>query len=61
MRWRHAGRQAERRRGAARRLRRYEILDTAEEEPFQRIVELVQTVLGVPMAAVTLIDGDRQW
>ena len=42
-------------------LRRYEIVDTAEEAPFQRIVELVQTVLGVPAAAVTLIDAERQW
>ncbi|MEP7241815.1 MAG: sensor domain-containing diguanylate cyclase [Devosia sp.] len=42
-------------------LRRYDILDTADEEPFRRIVELVQTVLGVPMAAVALIDAERQW
>ena len=42
-------------------LRRYEIVDTAEEAPFQRVVELVQTILGVPAAAVTLIDGERQW
>jgi diguanylate cyclase (GGDEF)-like protein len=42
-------------------LRRYEILDTAEEAPFQRIVELVRTVLGVPIAAISLLDGQRQW
>jgi diguanylate cyclase (GGDEF)-like protein len=42
-------------------LRRYEVLDTPEEEAFQRIVELVRTVLGVPMAAVSLVDGQRQW
>jgi diguanylate cyclase (GGDEF)-like protein len=42
-------------------LRRYEILDTAEEAPFQRIAELVQVVLGVPVAAVTVIDAERQW
>jgi diguanylate cyclase (GGDEF)-like protein len=42
-------------------LRRYEILDTPPEEAFQRIVELVRTVLGVPMAAVSLVDGQRQW
>jgi diguanylate cyclase (GGDEF)-like protein len=42
-------------------LRRYEILDTSEEQPFQRVVELVQTILHVPAAAVTLIDADRQW
>jgi diguanylate cyclase (GGDEF)-like protein len=42
-------------------LQRYEILDTGEEEPFRRVVELVQAILGVPMAAVSLIDADRQW
>ncbi len=42
-------------------LRRYEILDTAEEEPFRRVVDLVRTVLGVPIAAVSLIDANRQW
>ncbi|WP_156840241.1 GGDEF domain-containing protein [Novosphingobium aquimarinum] len=36
--------------------------DLAEKriEPFERITALVKTVLGVPMAAVTFIDGDRQ-
>ncbi len=42
-------------------LRRYEIRDTAESRPFQRIVDLVQQIMGVPMAAVTLIDADTQW
>jgi diguanylate cyclase (GGDEF)-like protein len=42
-------------------LRRYEILDTPPEAAFQRVVELVRAVLGAPMAAVTLIDRDRQW
>jgi diguanylate cyclase (GGDEF)-like protein len=42
-------------------LHRYEILDTPVEGPFQRVVELVQAVLGVPIAAVTLVDRDRQW
>jgi diguanylate cyclase (GGDEF)-like protein len=42
-------------------LRRYEALDTGDDKPFQRIVELVQTVLGVPAAAITLVDGERQW
>jgi diguanylate cyclase (GGDEF)-like protein len=42
-------------------LNRYDIVDTGEEQPFQRVVELVQTILGVPIAAVTLIDSDRQW
>ena len=42
-------------------LRRYEVLDTPVETPFEKITKLVQTVLGVPISAVSLIDGDRQW
>ena len=42
-------------------LRRYEINEPSDNRPFQRIVELIQQVIGVPMAAVTLIDGDTQW
>src|SRR5690349_21505460 len=42
-------------------LHRYEILDTGEEEPFTRIVDLVQAIMAVPMASVSLIDADRQW
>jgi diguanylate cyclase (GGDEF)-like protein len=42
-------------------LHRYEVLDTAAEEPFDRITKLVRMVLGVPVAAVTLIDSNRQW
>ncbi len=42
-------------------LRRYEIRDLGDSRPFQRIVDLVQQVIGVPMAAVTLIDSDTQW
>jgi diguanylate cyclase (GGDEF)-like protein len=42
-------------------LARYDILDTAAEGAFDRITELVRTVLGVPMSAVSLIDGHRQW
>lgn len=42
-------------------LRRYEILDTPEEEAFQRIVELVRAVLDVPMVAVSLVDSRRVW
>ncbi len=42
-------------------LRRLDVLDTAAEEPFEKIVTLVRTVLGVPMATVTLVDRDRQW
>ncbi|WP_159983169.1 MULTISPECIES: sensor domain-containing diguanylate cyclase [unclassified Novosphingobium] len=42
-------------------LRRLEILDTEPEDAFENIVSLVRTVLGVPIAAVSLIDEDRQW
>ncbi|MBB3693439.1 diguanylate cyclase [Sphingomonas sp. BK580] len=42
-------------------LRRLEILDTPLEQPFEKIVTLVRTVLAVPIATVTLVDRDRQW
>lgn len=42
-------------------LQRLEILDTPEEAPFEKIVNLVEQILHVPMCAVSLIDRDRQW
>lgn len=42
-------------------LQRLSVLDTEPEEAFENIVALVRTVLGVPMAAVSLLDEDRQW
>ncbi|WP_298286236.1 sensor domain-containing diguanylate cyclase [Acidocella sp.] len=42
-------------------LHRYEILDTAPEAPYDKITQLVRTVLDVPIATVSLIDADRQW
>lgn len=42
-------------------LERLNALDTAPEEPFEKIVNLVRTILRVPMATVTLVDRDRQW
>ncbi|OWK32527.1 sensor domain-containing diguanylate cyclase [Sphingomonas mucosissima] len=42
-------------------LQRLDVLDTAVEEPFEKIVTLVRTVLAVPIATVTLVDRDRQW
>jgi diguanylate cyclase (GGDEF)-like protein len=42
-------------------VRRYEILDTAPEAPFERITGLVKAVMDVPMASVSIIDADRQW
>lgn len=42
-------------------LRRYDSPGSGVREPFERIVDLVREVIGVPMAAVTLIDRDTQW
>jgi len=42
-------------------LRRTQLLDSAEEEPFDRIARLASTFLGTPIATVTLIDRDRQF
>jgi diguanylate cyclase (GGDEF)-like protein len=42
-------------------LRRLDVLDSAPEEPFENIVNLVRTVLNVPLSTVTLVDRDRQW
>ena len=45
----------------SRALARLDILDSAPEQPFENIVELVRQVLHVPICAVSLIDIDRQW
>ncbi|WP_157217462.1 sensor domain-containing diguanylate cyclase [Flavisphingomonas formosensis] len=42
-------------------LHRYHILDTREEEAFENITQLVQSILRVPISAVSLVDRDRQW
>lgn len=42
-------------------LRRYEVLDTPAEAPFDRITKLIRVVLNVPISTVSLIDQDRQW
>ncbi len=42
-------------------LRRLNVLDSGPEEAFENIVSLIRTVLRVPMAAVTLLDENRQW
>ena len=44
-----------------RALARLDILDSAPEQPFETIVELVRQVLHVPICAISLIDIDRQW
>ena len=42
-------------------LERYDLLDTPREEVFDRIVRMACRMLNVPMAAVSAIDGHRQW
>lgn len=42
-------------------LGRYDIIDTGIEDEFEQIIQLVQRVFDAPMAAVTLIDAERQW
>lgn len=42
-------------------LHRYQVLDTPPEAPFEKITPIVQSVLGVPMTAIALVDSDRQW
>ncbi|MBN9310829.1 sensor domain-containing diguanylate cyclase [Devosia sp.] len=44
-----------------RKLQQYNLLDTPREDAFDRITRLVTAVLNVPIAAVTLVDRDRQW
>lgn len=38
-----------------------QLLDTSEEEVFDRITRLAASVLNVPIALVSLVDKDRQW
>ena len=42
-------------------LRRLKILDTAAEQAFDDLAQLAVNLCGVSMAAVTLVDQDRQW
>ncbi len=42
-------------------LQSLDILDTPAEERFDRYTRLVQKVLNVPIALVSLVDTDRQW
>lgn len=42
-------------------LARYEVLDTAREEVFERITRLAARLLGMPLAAINFIDIDRHW
>jgi diguanylate cyclase (GGDEF)-like protein len=42
-------------------LQRYEVLDTPQAEPFDKITSLVRTILNVAICAVSLVDRNRQW
>jgi PAS domain S-box-containing protein len=42
-------------------LRSYEILDTPPELAFDELVNLAAKICDAPMAAVSLVDSDRQW
>ena len=42
-------------------LRRTRLLDTAPEEPFDRLTRLVCRTLGAPVALVSLVEADRQF
>jgi GAF domain-containing protein len=42
-------------------LRALELLDTPQEERFDRITRTARRLLDVPISLVTLIDADRQW
>ena len=42
-------------------LRALDLLDTAPEERFDRIVHLAAHAFGVPIAYIALIDAERQW
>lgn len=42
-------------------LRGYEILDTEREAVFDRLVELASHLCQTPIAAISLVDGGRQW
>jgi GAF domain-containing protein len=47
--------------GRLRALERLHVLDTADQEPFDKIVSLVRQILKVPMSTVSLVDRERQW
>jgi len=42
-------------------LKSLNILETAMEERFERVTRLASRLLNVPISAITLIDGERQW
>lgn len=42
-------------------LRELNVLDTSPEERFDRLTRLAKRLFNVPIALVSLVDGDRQW
>jgi two-component system, cell cycle sensor histidine kinase and response regulator CckA len=42
-------------------LKSYAVLDTPAEAAFDDLVHLAAQICGAPMAAVSLVDSDRQW
>ena len=42
-------------------LRRYGILDTPAEEGFDNLALLASQICGTPIAAISIVDRDRQW
>jgi signal transduction histidine kinase len=42
-------------------LRSYRVLDTPREEAFDQVVQLAADLFDAPMAAMSLVDTDRQW
>ena len=42
-------------------LGKHDILDTPAEAPHDRTTRLVSALLNVPIAAITLVDRERQW
>jgi len=37
------------------------ILDTASEETFDRVTEMMTIIFNIPTTIVSLVDGERQW
>lgn len=44
-----------------RSLHQLQVLDSPPEDRFARVTSMARSVFGVPMAAVALVDRDRQW
>jgi len=42
-------------------LHQYAVLNTAPEPAYDQLAELAASICGTPIAAVSLIDSDRQW